>query len=56
MLRLPAAPNKAERQQTISLGCALLDSEEASGDALKCADQALYSAKHGSRNRCELAV
>jgi PleD family two-component response regulator len=49
MLRLPAAPNKAERQQTISLGCALLDSEEDNGDALK-------RAKHGGRNRCELAA
>lgn len=53
---LPITLDDAELQQTVSLGCTLLDSGEDSSDALKRADQALYRAKNGGRNRSELAA
>ncbi len=51
----PMHLEKAELQQTASFGCTLLGAGESAGDALKRADQALYRAKHGGRNRSELA-
>lgn len=51
----PMTVDNAQLQQTASLGCTLLGSGENSTAALKRADQALYRAKHGGRNRTELA-
>jgi diguanylate cyclase (GGDEF)-like protein len=51
----PIELEHAQLQQTASLGCTLLAPGESSGAALKRADQALYRAKHGGRNRSELA-
>ncbi|WP_296234142.1 sensor domain-containing diguanylate cyclase [uncultured Pseudomonas sp.] len=51
----PMQLEHAELHQTVSLGCALLGSDESSANALKRADQALYRAKHGGRNRTEFA-
>ena len=51
----PIQLEHAQLQQTISLGCTLLGPGESSVDALKRADQALYRAKHGGRNRSEIA-
>jgi len=51
----PMQLEHAQLQQTISLGCTLLGPGESSVDALKRADQALYRAKHGGRNRSEIA-
>ena len=51
----PVQLEQGELQQTISLGCTLLSYSENSQGALRRADQALYRAKHGGRNRTELA-
>lgn len=51
----PMQLENAELEQTVSLGCTLLGAGESAMDALKRADQALYRAKHGGRNRSELA-
>ncbi|MBH3341962.1 sensor domain-containing diguanylate cyclase [Pseudomonas mendocina] len=51
----PMQLENAELEQTASLGCTLLGVRESAMDALKRADQALYRAKHGGRNRSELA-
>ncbi|WAJ36826.1 sensor domain-containing diguanylate cyclase [Pseudomonas sp. GOM7] len=55
MAEQPIPLDDTELRQTVSLGCALLGSEEDSNDALKRADQALYRAKDSGRNRSELA-
>ncbi|WGL61965.1 sensor domain-containing diguanylate cyclase [Pseudomonas sp. CW003PS] len=46
----------AQLSQTASVGCALLAPGETTADALERADQALYRAKRGGRNRCEFAA
>jgi diguanylate cyclase (GGDEF)-like protein len=51
----PMTLENGEVPQTASLGCALLAPDESPVEGLKRADQALYRAKRGGRNRTELA-
>lgn len=53
---LPMEFESGEVQQTASFGCTLLAPDEAPQSALKRADQALYRAKEGGRNRSELSL
>lgn len=55
-LEIPHAASLEWAQVTISIGVAAVipNGETTSSDLLKCADNALYAAKHNGRNRVEL--